>query len=97
MDYVSVAWQWIFLALDNSAFQPTYHRVLRLAYFAYLVKYGRVLMRSSCLCVFVCPLNVARQRLYKHVPASTTTHETIEELFNVTFSVRPMSYQILNM
>jgi hypothetical protein len=28
MDYVSVAWQWIFPALDNSAFQTTCHNII---------------------------------------------------------------------
>jgi hypothetical protein len=39
---------------------------------------------------------VARQRLGKHVPATTNTHET-DELLDAVFSMRFVSYQILNM
>jgi hypothetical protein len=35
------------------------------------------------------------QRLCKHIPAATNTHATTEELLEVTFSMRHMSYQIL--
>jgi hypothetical protein len=40
-------------------------------------------------------LAVARQRLDKHVPATTNTQATIE-LLDAVFSVRSVSYQILN-
>jgi hypothetical protein len=55
-------------------------------------------MRSPC-CLYVCdlPLNVARQRLGKHVPAATNTRATTEELLDALFSMRSMSYQILYM
>jgi hypothetical protein len=39
---------------------------------------------------------VAKQRPGKHLTA-TTTHATVEELLDALFSVRSMSYQILNM
>jgi hypothetical protein len=38
-------------------------------------------------------LYVARQRLGKNVTAATNTHTTIEELLDVSFSMRPVSYQ----
>jgi hypothetical protein len=64
-------------------------------------------MRSRCcLYVFVCvslivagqrlnknPPIVARQRLGRNVTAVTNTHATIEELFDASFSVWPVSYQ----
>jgi hypothetical protein len=40
---------------------------------------------------------VARQRLGNHFPAATNTHATVEELMDVVFSMRSVSYQILNM
>jgi hypothetical protein len=53
-------------------------------------------MRSPC-CLCVCvPPNVARQRLDKHVLAASNTHATTE-LFDAVFSMRSVSYQILNM
>lgn len=39
---------------------------------------------------------VVRQRLGKYVTAATNTHSTIEGLFNVVFSIRPVSYQMLS-
>jgi hypothetical protein len=48
---------------------------------------------SQCLFVSFPPLSlinnsqVTRQRLGKHVPAATTTHTTITELLNASFSV----------
>jgi hypothetical protein len=38
----------------------------------------------------------ARQRIDKYFPAATNTHATIE-LLDVVFSMRSVSYQILNM
>jgi hypothetical protein len=35
----------------------------------------------------------ARQRLSKHVPAAKNTHASIEELLDLSFSMRCMSYQ----
>jgi hypothetical protein len=49
-------------------------------------------MRSPC-CV-PRPNPVARQRLGKHVPAAMNTHATIEELLDVAFYMRLVSYQI---
>jgi hypothetical protein len=55
------------------------------------------LMRSRrCLCV-TCPLNVARQRLGKHLPAAKNTHATAEEMLDAVFSTWPVSYQIFIM
>jgi hypothetical protein len=39
------------------------------------------------------PHIVAMQRLVKHIPASTDTHETIEELLQASFSMRFVSYK----
>jgi hypothetical protein len=39
----------------------------------------------------------ARQRLGKHISAATNTHATIYELLDAVFSMRSVSYQILNM
>jgi hypothetical protein len=39
------------------------------------------------------PLIVAWQRLGRNVTAVTNTHSSIEELFDVLFSVWPVSYQ----
>jgi hypothetical protein len=36
---------------------------------------------------------VARQRLGKHIPATTNTYATITELFDASFSMRCLSYQ----
>jgi hypothetical protein len=53
------------------------------------------LMRSPCcLCVFVLPPKVARQRLGKHVPAATNTHATVKELLDPVFSMRSALNQI---
>jgi hypothetical protein len=46
--------------------------------------------QSVCLQVYLCPL--ARQRLGENVTAATNTHETIEELFDASFSMRSVSY-----
>jgi hypothetical protein len=44
--------------------------------------------------VSVCvPYIVARQRLGKNVTMVTNTHATIEELLNVSFSMRYIAYQ----
>jgi hypothetical protein len=59
----------------------------------------------SCVCVFVYPLIVTRQRIGKNPPiiarqrvgrnvtAVTNTHTTIEELLDASFSMWPVSYQ----
>jgi hypothetical protein len=53
-------------------------------------------MRSTCcLCVCVSPPNVARQRLGKHIHTATNIHTTIE-LLDGMFSMRSVSYHILN-
>jgi hypothetical protein len=39
------------------------------------------------------PPIVTRQQLGKHVPATTNTHATIEQLLGASFSVRSVSYQ----
>jgi hypothetical protein len=41
----------------------------------------------------VSPLTTARQGLSKHVSAATNTSATIEELLDVLFSVKCVSYQ----
>jgi hypothetical protein len=41
----------------------------------------------------VYPPIVARQRLGKNVTAATNTHETIEELLDVSFSIRSVRYE----
>jgi hypothetical protein len=46
-----------------------------------------------CVCPFVYPPTVARQRLGKNVTAVTNTHATIEELLDASFCMRPVSYQ----
>jgi hypothetical protein len=53
-------------------------------------------VRTSSLSVY--PSNVARQRLRKHVPAARNARATMEGLLDAgaVFSVRSMSYQILN-
>jgi hypothetical protein len=54
---------------------------------------------SCCLCACVSALlllgsgSAARQRLAKHISAETNTHATIEELLDVTFFMRSVSYQ----
>jgi hypothetical protein len=48
-------------------------------------------MRSRC-CLCIPPI-VARQRLGRNVTAVTNTHATIEELFDASFSMWPVSYQ----
>jgi hypothetical protein len=52
-------------------------------------------MLSVCVCLCIPPI-VATQRLGKYVSAATNTHATIEELLDAMFSMRPVSYQILN-
>jgi hypothetical protein len=64
-----------------------------LAYISYFERRGR-LMRSICclpVCTCITPI-IARQRLAKHIPAATNTHE-IKELLNMPFSMRSVSYQ----
>jgi hypothetical protein len=72
-----------------------------LAYFPYYEKINKnktSLMRSpSCILFFVFPPIVARQGRRKIVPAATNTHAAIEELLGAVFSMRFMSFQILNM
>jgi hypothetical protein len=52
-----------------------------------------------CVCLLLgngsvkIPPNIARQRLGRNVTAVTNTHATIEELFDASFSVWPVSYQ----
>jgi hypothetical protein len=38
-----------------------------------------------------------RQRLGKHFPLAKNTHTTLEELLYAVFSIRSMSYQIIDM
>jgi hypothetical protein len=45
------------------------------------------------VCLYLYPPIVARQRLCKNVIAAAITHATIEELFDTSFSMRPVSYQ----
>jgi hypothetical protein len=46
------------------------------------------------VCVYMCiPPIVARQRLGKHVTASTNTHVTIDELLYASFSMRTVLYK----
>jgi hypothetical protein len=40
---------------------------------------------------------IARQRLGKHFPAATNTRAKKEGLLDAVFSMRSLSYQILNM
>jgi hypothetical protein len=55
-------------------------------------------MRSACcLCVCLSPPIVATQRLGKHVPEAINTHATIEKLLAAVFSMRFVSYEILDM
>jgi hypothetical protein len=51
-------------------------------------------MRLSCYLYVCVPPNVARQRLGKHVPAATNTHEREEEELDAVFPMRSLSYQI---
>jgi hypothetical protein len=58
---------------------------------------------STCICVspqrmkpkLVEPeeTSVVRQRLSKHVPTAINTHATTEELFDMLFSIRSVSYK----
>jgi hypothetical protein len=53
-------------------------------------------MRSP-FCLYVCFLPYfVRQRHGKHNPEATNRHATIEELLGTVFSVRSVSYQVLN-
>jgi hypothetical protein len=78
-----------------------------LAYFPNFEKKNeRSLFRSHCS-LYVCvhperqktgivepeETAVARQRLAKHLPASTNTHTTVEELLDAVFSVMSVSYK----
>jgi hypothetical protein len=74
--------------------------LLLLAYFPYVekIKGGRwdhlAVYMSVRLCV---PHNpVARQRFGKHVSATTNGHARTEELLDAMFSMRFVSYQLLN-
>jgi hypothetical protein len=51
-------------------------------------------MRSA-VCLSVYSYIIAR--LGKHVPAATNTLATVEQLLDAVFSMRSVSYQILNM
>jgi hypothetical protein len=55
------------------------------------------MISPCCLCVCVFPFIAARQRLGKQIPKLTNTHATVEELLDAVFSMRSVSYQILNM
>jgi hypothetical protein len=44
------------------------------------------------LCLYVYPSIVARQLLGKNFTAATNTHVTVEELLDVSFSMRSVSY-----
>jgi hypothetical protein len=49
---------------------------------------------TSHYCLYVCmciPPMVARQRLGKHVPATTNTHATIEEFLDASSCMRSVS------
>jgi hypothetical protein len=81
--------------------------LLLLVSFPCLKKNKSRLMRSRrCLCACVClciplsllgntsvrtPLSFARRRLGRNVTAVTNTHSTIEEIFDASFSMWPMS------
>jgi hypothetical protein len=46
----------------------------------------------------MCPHpNVAMQKFGKHLPPATNAHTTIKKLLDALFSMRHVSYQILNM
>jgi hypothetical protein len=45
------------------------------------------------VCLYVYPLNFARQRLGKNVTVATNTHLTIEKLLDASFSMLSLSYQ----
>jgi hypothetical protein len=45
------------------------------------------------VCLYVYPPIVARQRIGTNVTTATNTHETIEELFDGSFSVWSVPYQ----
>jgi hypothetical protein len=42
------------------------------------------------VCLYVYPLILARRRFGKNVTAATNTHTTVEELFEGSFSLRPV-------
>jgi hypothetical protein len=46
-----------------------------------------------CVCIYVYPPIVARQRLGRNVTAVTNTHATVEKLLDTLLSVWPVSYQ----
>jgi hypothetical protein len=47
----------------------------------------------TLLSVYVSHIIVGRQWLGNHVPAATNMHATIEELLDMSFSLRSMSHQ----
>jgi hypothetical protein len=49
------------------------------------------------VCMFVYSPIIAMQRLGKYVSTAMNTHATIEIPLDVMFSMRSVSYQILNM
>jgi hypothetical protein len=50
-------------------------------------------MPPISLCVYVYPLNVARQGLGKNVTAATNAQVTTEQLLDVSFYMRLVMYQ----
>jgi hypothetical protein len=46
----------------------------------------------SSVCMYMFPLIIARQRLFKNVTSATNTHVTIEELLDTSFSLQSVSY-----
>jgi hypothetical protein len=49
-------------------------------------------MAHHSVCLYLCPLTVARQRLGENVTAATNTRAKIEKLLDVPFSMRSVSY-----
>jgi hypothetical protein len=67
-----------------------------LAYVPYLKKIKEGLWEQLAVCASPYLPTAVRRRLGKHLPAATNTHIRTE-LTDVVFSVRSVSYQILNM
>jgi hypothetical protein len=65
----------------------------RVGYFLRL-KYKHWFIRSSCLCLCVYPLIAARQRLGKYFPATRKIYAIIEKIWDESFSVRCVSYEM---
>jgi hypothetical protein len=47
----------------------------------------------QCVCLYMYPLTVARQRLDKNVPAAANTYVEIEELLDASFSMGSVYHQ----